>query len=432
MQKLILSDVSLEEKAKIDPKEVNRKRSENDKSTLKDKFIILLRKVKLKWFALTGFQKYLIFSISGTFIIGLLGLYLYIVVTSPVKTPPYLVERDLQFIEVKTGNIREYQFFKLDKPNKPRTEISPINGLLFTEEEMEVLMKRAPVAVMINNHGDARPQSSLNFADIVFEAEAESGITRYMAIYWSHGVDKVGPIRSARQYYLEWLSPYDAIFIHDGYSSSDDPRVNAGGNMYLYGTRTISTNGAWREFDGVRFAPHNEYSSVNYAWEFADTLGWNIFPSDFKAWEFKKDSPKEGQTYGASVAFNKYIPNGGIYDVRWEYNPESNNYLRYFGTISDIDQETDEQVNAKTVIIQETTITQTFDSKGHLIIDTIGNGKATILMDGDVISATWRKNSRTDRTVYYNKDGKEMQFNRGRVWIEVIDPNIGQSAIIEQ
>ena len=86
---------------------------------------------------------------------------------------------------------------------------------------------------MINNHSVARPQSGLNSADLVYETLVESGITRYLAIFWSEAPKKVGPIRSARQYYLEWLSPYDPLFIYDGCASSLDPRVNACGNIYI-------------------------------------------------------------------------------------------------------------------------------------------------------------------------------------------------------
>ena len=171
------------------------------------------------------------------------------------------------------------------------------------------MMQRRPVAVMINNHQATRPQSGLTSADIVIETNAESGITRYLAFFWSTAPEKVGSIRSLRQYYLEWLNEYDPILIHDGCAQTNNPLTNACGNTHLYGIKDISTIGAWRLNDGVRFAPHNEYSSVTNAWAYAEKMDWNKFPSTIKKWNFKKDEKQEdrGEKTTINVKFHKGI-----------------------------------------------------------------------------------------------------------------------------
>jgi hypothetical protein len=423
MKNLNISDASLKES------DATKKGTATQKTKVKK---TSKGSIKIRWEKLTPAQKY-VATATLCFLILMMPLaYILWVVSLDPYTPPYFLEEKLSYVKVgTTTESKAYFAYKLEDPNKPKTEESPINGLLFTKQEMSSLRENAPVAVMVNNHAAARPQSNLSKADIVFETEVESGITRYMALYWSNPVEKVGPIRSVRQYYLEWLSPYDPILIHDGYASSDDPEINAGGNMYSYGIKTISTIGAWREFDGVRFAPHNEYSSVKSAVEYAGNIGWNEFPSDLKSWSFKRDEPtSDNDGQGFEISFNSSLSNGGAYNVKWVYDSTSNTYLRYIGGIEDIDQENNEQISVKTVIVQKTDIIPTYDYKGHVIVDTIGSGEATILLDGKEIEAKWEKKSRLDRTMYYNKEGKEIEFNRGQIWIVVMDPNKGSFDII--
>lgn len=328
----------------------------------------------------------------------------------------------------------KYALSLLSKPTEPRTEESPLNGLLFTKSEMDTMMTRRPVSVMTNNHADARPLSSPNSADIVIEANAEGGITRLMAIYWSQAPEKVGPIRSIRNYYLEWALEYDSLIIHDGCASSEDPRTNACGNLDNYGAKDIATIGAWRWNDGRRVAPHNEYSSITYAWEYAEKVDWDGFPSSFEKWKFKADADisNRGEKTKVELTFHERLINSGLYNVIWTYDPDTNSYLRMVGGQADIDQETKTQVSAKNIVVQEVSMVQSGDDKGHLIITTIGQGDASFLIDGKITTGTWKKTSRTDRTTYYDSQGNEMIFNRGRIWVEMLGTSDGKFDIIEQ
>jgi hypothetical protein len=322
----------------------------------------------------------------------------------------------------------------LDPPSEPKTEESPINGMLFTKAEMEELMTRRPVAVMINNHAVSRPQSGVTSADLVYEALAESGITRYMAFFWSQGPEKVGSVRSARQYFLEWLSPYDPLYIHIGWADTDDPRTDARGNIIAYGIKDVGIIGSWVWNDGRRVAPHNKYQSVIGAWEYAESKGWDGFTPNFESWKFKNDADPDqrGDAYRYKVVFHNRLNNGGLYDVIWEYDKTTNSYKRWVGGNPAIDQETNKQVTAKVVVIQENKMTSAYDSKGRIIITTIGEGDAIILMDGKEINGKWKKESRTDRTTFYDNEGNEIEFNRGRIWIASISPSYGEFDIIEQ
>jgi hypothetical protein len=397
----------------------------------------IVEKVKLQWTRfLTWWQaspkyvKILTILIPSLLILGGSLFFVYQVIYGPRNRPPRLLSIDTNYMMPKNLGSSKYSGFAdllLAKPSVPRTEESPINGRLFTKEEMEELKKRRPIAAMISNHIEARPTSNLSQADLVYEALVEGGITRFVAIFWSKEPNKIGPIRSARQYYLEWLSPFDPLFIYDGYALTGDPRTNAGGNISSYGIKSIYTTGAWRVQD--RVAPHNEYSSTTKTWEVAQTRGWEGFPV-IDSWQFKKDSgiDTRSERFKAKITFS----NSDNYNVIWEYNKDSNTYFRTIGNVKDIDMETGQQISAKNVIVQAVKVTGPVDEYNRLIIDTIGTGNAAILQDGQVIHGTWEKTSRTSRTKYYDSNKNEIQFNRGLTWISAVRQIDGNFDIMEQ
>lgn len=380
--------------------------------------------------------KALIFPLVAILSLVGIGAFYYFAIYKLRPTPPsQVVLFDRNYISPKS---KLHSFVKqlplLSQPQEPRTEESPLNGLLFTKKEMEDMRKRRPVAVMTNNHVHARSASGYNSADIVYEANAEGGITRNLAIYWSSAPDKVGPIRSLRQYYLEWLSEYDPILIRDGCAESTNPKANACGNVYAYGIKDISTIGAWRWNDGRRVAPHNEYSSVKNAWEYGKRMNWNSFPSTVQSLEFKNDADmaNRGKKSIVKTVFHMRLNNGGAYDSIWTYDQPTNTYYRKVGGKNDIDQETNTQVTAKNIVIQKVKMSGAADGTARVVIPTVGEGEAVILQDGKIINGKWKKASRTERTKFYDNSGNTIKFNRGRIWISALPQSDGKFDIIEQ
>ena len=406
---------------------LDKKKKKKKKKEKKVKKIKKERKPLKKW-AIVSIIVASVLLVGG----GLFSFY-YFGIFKFVKNPSEVTDFPTNYLKPSTQVFTTEEIIKLLQPKRPRTEESPLNGELFTVEEMEEMLKRRPVAVMVNNHVIARPQSGLNSADLVFEALVESGITRYLVIFWSDAPEKVGPVRSARNYYLQWLNPLDALYIHDGCAKSTNPEANACGNLYNYGIKDLSTVGSWRWDDGVRYAPHNEYNSITNAWDYAANLDWDDFP-DVESWSFKRDAlPEErGNVTIAEISFHTRMDNGGAYDVKWTYDPDTNTYLRRIGGRLDIDQETNTQVWAKNVVIQEVDTSPAYDGTARIIIKTIDKGDATFLIDGKIEKGSWEKKSRTDRTTYYDSDGKEIQFNRGRIWIEAVPTDDGRFDIMEE
>ena len=421
-----LSSVSLDEEKEV----VEEKKEDGGKKkSIKEKIKNQIEKFRTWWGTAPKHKKALVIAIPALLILGLSAFFFYYTIYGPRNRPPQLLSIYTDYIPTKfeSQKFDDFKFLTLAEPSVPRTEESPINGRLFTREEMEELRERRPIAAIINNHIESRPTSGLREADLVYEALVESGITRLLAIYWGNDPNKVGTMRSARQYYLEWLSPFDPLFVYDGFAASSDPRVNAGGNISRYGIKSIATAGAWRVSE--RRAPHNEYFSTIKTWEIAQERGWDGFP-EVESWQFKNDDPlnSRGERFKGKIIFS----NSDNYNVIWEYDKDTNRYYRNIGGIPDTDLETGQQISAKNVVIQQVKIEGPVDNYNRLVITTTGSGSAAVLQDGKVIYGKWEKDDRTSRIRYYDGNNQEIEFNRGLTWISSVRQLQQNFDIIEQ
>lgn len=308
----------------------------------------------------------------------------------------------------------------------------PINGALYTKSRQEKWEKRRPLGVMVENHVDARPTSGLSRADVVYEAVAEGGITRFLVIYYCQDVGDIAPIRSARTYFIDWLSEYDAAYAHVGGANAPGP-ADALGQIREYGIKDMDQFGFgfptyWRGTD--KLAPHNVHSTTTKLWEAAEEKKFgaedeegNHWDANFTNWKFKEDASIEerGDQTPIVVPHWEQSPD---YTVTWQYDKTSNLYKRFHGESAQIDPapEPDEQLSAKNVIVQFQSEDNAGDGHpdGHLIYGTIGSGDALLFIDGKVIEGSWVKDSRTARTKFLDESGKEVELNRGQIWIHTI------------
>ncbi len=331
----------------------------------------------------------------------------------------------------------------------PRDRPCPLDGEFFSQGAEKVWQQRRPLLVMIENHRDARPQSGLSRADIVYEAVAEGGITRFMGVFYcraslpaSRRYD-VGPVRSARTYFLDWASEYSRypLYNHVGGANCSAPpggrctsdyRVQALEQIDRYGWLSPQHHSDLNQFalgyhqcrreperDGHRRATeHTMYCDTQALWDVAakrHLAGWDR--EDFRPWKFKNDQPvKEGNK---AVSFY-FWPGFENYRVRWQYDAQNNDYRRENGGQPHLDFLTGKQLRAKNVVLQFVRQIGPVDSHKHMLYGTIGQGPAVILEDGRVIKGKWRKLSRRQRTIFYDARGQEIRFNRGPIWIEVL------------
>ena len=281
---------------------------------------------------------------------------------------------------------------------------------------------RHPLAVSVENHPDARPQSGLVGASIVYEAITEGGITRYLAIYGPQDASEIGPIRSARLFFMDWLKEYNAFFAHAG--GNEDALANIG--KYQIMDLDHSSSYFYRDTKGKRVASeHTLYSSTDKLYDYAKSKGYDISSSDFTPLIFKKEGPAATSGKGVVIDFS----GNPSYAVRWNYDPQTNSYLRFLGGTEHKDRTTEEQIKAKNIIIQ--TVQRTYQPTGsygsqNYVFTTVGSGSASIMRDGTVINGTWKKDSLNSRTKFYDEANQEIQFNPGQTWYEIINPDAGK------
>ncbi len=318
----------------------------------------------------------------------------------------------------------------------PKTEECVLSGSMHTKVAKDIWSKKRPLAVMIENHQESRPQSGLTSADIVYEAVAEGGITRFMAVFYCNQSDiQIGPVRSARTYYLDWLSEYDALYAHVGGANTPGP-ADALGQIIKYQVKNLNQFSIgfpvfWRDYQRLGHSvatEHTMYSTTQKLWEVGAKKGWTNVDEDgiawdknFIPWKFKDPAPSgAGQVVDIKVNF---WANQSDYSVEWIYEGTSNSYKRKHGGVDHIDLNNKKQIQPKNIVIQfqrESRANDGYENNVHLIYGTTGTGKALIFQDGQVIEGKWTKATRITRSKYTDKNGKEVEFNKGQIWIETV------------
>ncbi len=345
--------------------------------------------------------------------------------------------------------------------NAPKTEACPINGMKYTKEEKKIWEERRPLAAMIENHADSRPQSGLSKADVVYEVVAEGGITRFLGIFYCGVIaeeTKLAPIRSVRIYFANLAAGYGdkPIFLHQGGANNFCNTCPGGVKPRGQTDKTVDAYAAldklgWRngqqgnDMDGgfnigFPIVERNQYrlSSEPVAWEHsvvasvdeiykeADKRGFNFkdedgnaWDEDFKMWKFE-DGKAVSSPSASDITF-KFWDNWTDYDVEWKYDVSTNSYKRFNGGKSHIDWEFDKpQLTASNVIIMYVTEKGPVDAEHHMYYEVVGEGDALIFKNGEVTPGTWKKSSQLDREVFYDKKGTEIILTRGPIWIELL------------
>ncbi|MBP7927773.1 DUF3048 domain-containing protein [Patescibacteria group bacterium] len=307
--------------------------------------------------------------------------------------------------------------------------MQPLTGELYTEEESASWKDLRPLGVMVNNHVDARPQSGLIYADVIYEIVAEGGITRFLSFFLTNTPEKIGPVRSTREYYLVLVKELgDAMIMHIGWSPQALEAIET------WPVRSLGRGGGtfWRDNPRDVAIEHTAYTNGKELREVGATLGWEG-TREFEAWLFKDDMNKYNSFPDAKdITVDFWYP--GDFTAAFKYKPETNTYLRFMGydetdaPLAHLDQETKEQIEVKNLIVQFVTEAPVEgDDKSRLTYELIGSGKGLVFIDGKVIEVTWSKAERDSRTLFYDTNGKPLEFNRGKFWISVVpDRNTAQ------
>lgn len=279
-----------------------------------------------------------------------------------------------------------------------------------------------PMAMMIENPPSVRPQSGLSSASVVYETLAEGGVPRLLAIFSRDDMPRVGPVRSARYYYVDWAKEYGAALFHAGGSPDglamirqlnvpDVEALKGRTSRYFFrngggdAVHTLFTNSA-----KIR-ALKNDYGFVNKK-------------SLFNPWKFKDELKKTKLPKKQKTLRIDFLSGFGN-TVDWEFDRSQNRYLRFQGGVQQVDAKDRfrKKISAKNVIVQIVPKERVRDYKARIELKDVGQGRGWLLQDGKLHQIKWRKRNASGRTRYWYLDGTEVEFNRGTTWVEVVPVN---------
>ena len=295
---------------------------------------------------------------------------------------------------------------------KPKLVPSTLTGLPVDPS----VNNRTVTAIMIENSIDARPQSGLDQAGVVFEAIAEGGVTRFMGVFQDTQPSYIGPVRSARPYYIQWALGFNAAYAHVGGSPDALADLNA------WNVRNIDqfANSAAFQRISSRYAPHNVYTSIAQLNTVENTKGWTS--SNFKGFIRKADTPAKTPT-ASNLSFTL---SGPIYNPSFTYNPSTNNYTRSEnGAVHNVISQSGvlTPITPKVVVALITPLGQgALDSSGAYYSDynVLGSGQAMIFQDGTEITANWNKQNSTDQITFTDNSGNPIKLNAGQTWLTAV------------
>ena len=272
-----------------------------------------------------------------------------------------------------------------------------------------------PIAVMIDNHSGAWPQAGLNQAYMVYEIIVEGGETRLMALFKGVDVEKIGPVRSARHYFLDYAMENDAIYTHFGESPQADSDIKRYSIDEIDGIAEDGTT-FWRVKD--KAAPHNAVTSMEKLKQSAKNKKYQMTSNKESVLNYTTDeiNLEEGQS-----AITVTIPHSQLQTVRYEYDEENKVYKRYARNKAQTDWDTGDAVTTKNIIItfcDNYTLTDK-ENKGRQGLKNIGTFDGYYITNGRAIKIKCIKSARDEQTVYQTLDGNEIEVNDGNTFVNI-------------
>lgn len=296
-------------------------------------------------------------------------------------------------------------FVPAKKKEEPKF-YSPLTGL---ELPNELATQRQVTAIMLENSPDARPQSGIKSAGVVYEAIAEGGITRFLALYQESRPKLIGPVRSLRPYYVDWLASYDAAVAHVGGSKAALDEVRNG--KYKDIDQFFNAGAYWRSTD--RYAPHNVYTSFDRLDALNKSKGYT--KSNFTGFTRKADEPSK-KPNAKKITVNI---SSSTYNSSYTYSTKDNSYTRSQSGAVHKDREAGD-ITPKVVIVIKVPTHRGFEDGYREQMKTIGSGQAFVFQDGTIQEATWAKPNKQAGMKFLSSDKKELQLNAGQTWITAI------------
>lgn len=290
--------------------------------------------------------------------------------------------------------------------------------------------KSRPYAVMINNNHAAWPQCGIQDAYLVYEIIAEGGITRMFALYKDQDTAKIGSIRSARHYFIDYAEENDAIFVHWGgspqaYSRISSSKINDIDGMALEGTVFFRDRTLKRDYE------HTGFTSMENLKEYAEKKGFTRDTNKDLLLNYSVDEITLNEKEEAQSAQEVKIVYSDYHTTSYEYDEVNKNYKRSMSGKANVDLVTGEQYTAKNIIVYAVSnyTLNDGDNKGRQELNNVGTGTGYYITEGYAVPITWEKTSHSSQTVYRYNDGEEITVNDGNTFIQIYPKSTGSLKI---
>jgi hypothetical protein len=292
---------------------------------------------------------------------------------------------------------------------------APLDGVPTTA----ALADRLPMAIMVDDNKVARPQSGISSASIVYQAPADGGEDRYMFIFQEGTASSIGPVRSARPYYVYWADEYKPLLGHYGGDSQTRHFVIPANAKYLYNMDALSGGGCAYHRISTRPAPHNAYTSSAKLISCLPARGYPTTYQNLPTRPFRPDTNPVDRATAQSITIAYRTGTVG-----YQFQPGTDSYLRYIYGQPEVDPANNMNVYARNIIVMYQALTTDYSEPGHNrpVVHNVGSGKALIFQEGREIVGTWRKKTNTSLTRFYDSSGNEISLVRGEIFIQSIPP----------
>ena len=310
-----------------------------------------------------------------------------------------------------------------------RKEYNYLTGLPFADGADKTAR---PVAVMINNLKVTLPQSGLTNADIIYEAVTEGGITRLMAVYSDiEKIEKVGPVRSARDAFIEMMLPLNAIYVHIGTSISAERMLN----FYSYkdidgiylGSLAFEQNSELAKTKGPEHSWFTNKNLIRAGIEKNDIATKNNFYPAFEFVEYGTSprTPEGGVANTVSFSYSSYA------DVAFNYDSSTGKYMKHAFGIPHMDADTNSQLAFDNVfVIMAKTGIQ--EENGVLADIDLTEGTGYYFYGGKYEEITWKKGEPENPLILYDEDGDVLKVNTGKSYVGILSTDQADTMVIAE
>lgn len=337
----------------------------------------------------------------------------------------------LSIIIIAAGGILAYKIVK-DK-EEVGTSSSEENNIMtaeLNEEKIKIFNgKDRPIAVMIDNHNEAWPQAGLQDAYMIYEIIVEGGETRLMALFKGADIEKIGPVRSARHYFIDYVMENDAIYTHFGQSPQAESDIK---KYNIDNINGIAEDGItfWRVKD--KSAPHNAVTSTEKILESAKKKKYKTTSSEESILDYTTEDVKLEDGEDATTIT---IPHSNLQTVKYVYDEEKQVYEKYARKKEQKDWTTGETITTKNIIItfcDNYTLSDT-ENKGRQGLKNIGTFDGYYITNGKAIKIKCTKNARDEKTIYQDLNGNKIKVNDGNTFVNICptDANVEIEAATE-